>query len=301
MLRFDHHRARSKQRPRSPTRGVWMLLLMLGAMLVLMRQLEQPETAAFLNRIFSSPAEPAAPGEGEAPAEPDARTDVAARREPRPPVPEDGPWAAVEDNAMFLDAEHEAWFLLWAQAKRYTPEELNRQAIAEVTYAQLVNQPDVYRAQAVRVRGRIVRESLKRAPKNDLGIREYHQLVLAPIGGGDWPVIVYALNLPPGFPRGDGLQEDVALTGLFFKNWSSPDGEGMGLFPVLVARSFNWHAPQAAPIAKTGGADLTGVRIGAGAALLAAIGFIVWVARQTRRPRTAEEASPDFQSLSSDP
>jgi hypothetical protein len=297
-----------------------MLLLMLGAVLVLMRQMEQPETVAYLDRVFSAPSaqdsserpprrELPERRESDAPAEPSAGPRIVARQEPRPPTldarqtsdAEGGPWAAVEDNAMFLEAEHEAWFLLWEEAKRFSSAELDQQAIADVTYAQLVNQPDAYRGQAVRVRGRILREAVKRAPENSLGISEYHQLVLAPIGGGDWPVIVYSLNLPPGFPRGDGLQEDVALTALFFKNWSSPDGEGMGLFPVLVARSFPWQPAQAAAVAKAADADMTVVWIGASAAIVAAIGFIIWVARQTRRPRVAEAPPPDFQRLSIEP
>jgi hypothetical protein len=284
-----------------------MLLLMLGAVLVLMRQMEQPETVAYLDRVFAPAATqdpPIRPPRRELPGE---RASVHAAAEAAPPLAgkitprEDGPWAAVQDNAMFLDAEHEAWFLLWAEAKRLSPAQLDRQAIAEVSYAQLVNQPEVYRGQAVRVRGRILRESVKQAPENDIGMSEYHQLVLAPVGGGDWSVIVYCLELPPGFPRGGGLKEDVAITALFFKNWSSPDGEGMGLFPVLMARTFQWRPPASLPaVRKNDETDRARVALAAVAASFAAMAVVVWVARQTRRQRTAGDAAPDFQRLSAE-
>jgi hypothetical protein len=275
-----------------------MLLLMLGAVLVLMRQLEQPETATLLGRVFSSPANNEPDRAGKASVEASEKAAISGDSEK---LASDPAWAAVKDNALFQPAEHDAWFLLWDEVRHTTPAELERRAIGEVTYAQLVNQPDVYRGQPVRIRGRVLRESVKAAPKNSLGITDYHRLIIAPVGGGDWPVMVYCLDLPPGFPRGDGLKEDVAITGLFFKNWSYAYDGGMGLAPVLVTRSFDWGKPvRARATVPPSQVSAKGVWIGGGLAMVVATGFILWVARQTRRPRHTESPMADLKGLRAD-
>jgi hypothetical protein len=281
---------------------VWVLLLMLGAVLLMMRQLQQPETEAYLGRVFAAPQDDeekslnrrplpgatVAPAEGES----DANSNSSPQRRSA-----DGPWAEVKDNAMFLRAEHEAWFLLWEEARRLEPAQLNRRSLGIVSYAQLAGQPDVYRGQAVTVKGRVLRESFKRAPKNALGITDYHQLVIAPVGGGDWPITIYCLDLPTGFPRGEDLQEDVSIAGLFFKNWSYPYEGGMGISPVLVTKSFEWSPPAVRAPVGVSQQDVGPLVVGGVAAILCALGFAAWVSRQTRRPPAVESPRPDFRQL----
>jgi hypothetical protein len=159
-----------------------------------------------------------------------------------------------------------------------------------------VGQPDVYRGQAVTIKGRALQESVKPAPKNSLGITDYHQLIVAPIGGGDFPVTVYALDLPPGFPRGGNLGVDVSIAGLFFKNWSYPYDGGMGISPVIVAKTFDW-ASRVRRAANRPPRNPAPVAIGAVVAVACALVLVVWVARQTRRPATADSERPDFRHL----
>jgi hypothetical protein len=303
LLHFGTTRQRStRRRERSPTRGVWVLLFMLGAVLLMMRQLQQPETAAYLGRVFAAPQDGEEkslkrrplPGATLTAAEGESDADSDSSPQQRNA---DGPWAKVKDNAMFLEAEDEAWFLLWDEARRLEPAQLNRQSLGVVSYAQLVGQPDVYRGQAVTVKGRVLRESVKPAPKNSVGITDYHQLVIAPIGGGDFPITIYCLDLPPGFPRGENLQEDVSITGLFFKNWSYPYDGGMGISPVVVARTFAWTAPAARAPAAVPQRDVGPLLVGGIAAILCALGFVAWVSRQTRRPPAVESPGPDFRHL----
>jgi hypothetical protein len=148
----------------------------------------------------------------------------------------------------------------------------------------------------VTIKGRVLHESVKPAPKNSLGITDYHQLIVAPIGGGDFPVTVYALDLPPGFPRGGNLRVDVSIAGLFFKNWSYPYDGGMGISPVIVAKTFDWASPvQRAAIRSP--RNPAPIAMGAAAAIACALVFVVWVARQTRRPATADSGRPDFRHL----
>jgi hypothetical protein len=278
-----------------------MLLLMLGAVLLLMRQVQQPATVEFLGQVFGSSAAEGdssdSPPPGESTDSLKTPTDSGVIRKPA----SGGAWSAVKDNATFVPAEQEAWFLLWDEVARTPVKELNRQAAGPVTYAQLVNQPKVYRGLPVRVRGRVLRESVKPAPENSLGIGEYHQLVLAPLGGGDWPVMVYVRELPEDFPRGDGLKVDLSVVGLFFKNWSYPYEGGMGLAPVIVADTIDWK-PASAPAAPAASPLSTkGIWMAGAAALMAAIGFTSLVMRRTRRPAAEVKEAPDFARLETEP
>ena len=133
---------------------------------------------------------------------------------------------------------------------------------------------------------------------NSLGLAEYHQLVLAPIGGGDWPVMVYVRELPEGFPRGNGLTVDLTAVGLYFKNWSYPYDGGMGLAPVIVADTIDWR-PATAPVAPP--LSTKGIWVGGAAALMAAIGFTSFVMRRTRRPAVGAAETPDFARLETKP
>jgi hypothetical protein len=274
-----------------------MLLVMLGAVLMLMKQLQRPEAAGVLGKLFS----PAAEGNYVAKTARDSASSPPVSQNPVASAPlareKSGPWAAVKDNATFLPAENEAWFLLWDEVRRKPLAELERLAAGEVAYAQLVEQPDVYRGAPVRVRGRILREELKQAPENSLGIETYHLLTLAPRGGGDWPIRVYCLELPTGFPRGRDLAIDLDVVGLFFKNWSFAYDGGLGLAPVIVTKTLNWQAPRPIAIAPHTVGISYGVWAAAGSAVLAAGVFLVWVRRQTRRTPSAELPAPRFDSL----
>jgi len=284
-------------------RGVWMLIVMLGAVMLLMRQLGQPETEEFLARVFSpdraaevdgsKQLHPGNPAHAKHALTDDPVTEAASSRQ--------GPWAAVKDNALFSLAEGEAWAQLLERARQLSPEELSEVSVGEVAYAQLVNQPDVYRGRAVRVRGTAFSEAVKHTPVDVPGIGEYHQLWLAPRGGGEWPILVYALELPEQFPRGGGLRERVTVDGFFFKNRSYQHDKGMGLAPVIVARSLGWHPPRTAPAPAGEATDFNAAIFGAGLAAMAAMFFVTWVVRQTRRPPHVDEARPDLAGLETEP
>ena len=276
-----------------------MLLLMFGGVIALMAQLERPATVEYLERVFGTPpvANERLPAPRHAVAVEDAAAGADDANAAKPAS--GGPWEKVKDNALFLPAEEEAWFLLWDEALRTAPADLERRA-TKVTYAQLVNQPNIYRGLPVRAQGRVLRESVKRAPENLLGITQYHQLVLAPIGGGDWPVIVYCLELPAGFPHGDDLKEDLDVVGMFFKNWSYPYEGGMGLAPVLITKSLEWM-PKINPPVREQAIDGANVPWLASAAVVAVGGFLAWVLRQTRQRSAALPAAPDFTLLEVEP
>jgi len=290
-----------------------MLLVMLGAVILLMRQITQPAAVAFLGQLFASPRsqqgvdDPATKAFAIKPVVADAESAAVAATSETPPLDEQL-WGPVKDNATFLSTEQPAWFALLQQASDLSLVEMAEKSVGKVAYAQLTNQPDAYRGQSVQVTGRILRESTKPVAKNDFGITELHQLIVAPRGGGQWPIVVYAIELPAGFPRGDNLSEDVVVDGLFFKNWSFPYDGGMGLAPVLVTPTLAWtsanggNANGVAPLKVADAAPATSkLMVGASLAGGAAVAFVAWAAMQTRRPRPAFQTPPELSGLESEP
>ncbi|MEM8947018.1 MAG: hypothetical protein AAGD11_17720 [Planctomycetota bacterium] len=154
--------------------------------------------------------------------------------------------AAVRDNTYFRPAESKAWFGMFKRlldGRRGQPVE---DSFGELTYTQLLKQPDVYRGRVVTVRGVVRREELLRVPKNSLGLESYHRLWIEPVGGTDWPIVTYCLHLPEKFPRGDHLDAAVSVTGYFFKNWSYPWRDGLGIAPVVLSGEVSWTEPTTA-------------------------------------------------------
>ncbi len=161
--------------------------------------------------------------------------------------------AAIEDQTFFQSKEHDAWFHLFSLLRSRSVADLNRQAIG-VGFVALHEQPAVYRGRLVRVAGDARRAVWLKAPSNSLDIDGYYQIVMRPAGGPDWPIFIYCLELPDGFPTGESIDAEISTSGLFFKDLayrtSAASGQGPALLsaPTLVAKSVAWT-----PAPPTGG------------------------------------------------
>ncbi|MCH7750842.1 MAG: hypothetical protein IH898_01635 [Planctomycetes bacterium] len=284
---------------------LWMLVIALGVVVASMRQLRQPETVENLDRLFIGQAQPpfekaveeaddrvllesTGPRTSESPANANSleRSDSASFSESRefPSDESSSDLSGVRDNTYFRPEERNAWFDLFARLQAMDPSQLAGATVGEVTYAQLLQQPDVYRGQVVTLRGMVLREEVQQPAENTLGIARYHRLWLRPQGGGQWPFVVYCLKLPADFPRGDQLRADVTVTGFFFKNWSYSYDEGLGLAPVVLASGVDWQPP-VAPAPRQTLTPQNLVWAATGAALFA-LATVWWAVRRTvRRPR----------------
>ena len=295
MLRFGTPIAESRRR--SPTRErwrLWMLFAMACLVLWSIRFLQKPETAERLDSLFVATQQ-----EEVTSSEEDKEIAVAEEVIIEPPaevsfagnklVADDSAegdqnldLSVIKDNTYFRAEENPVWFSLLDRLQKTA---LSGDSVGEVTYAQLLEQPDVYRGEVVTVRGTAMREELLDAPANDLGIERYHRLVIRPEGGGVWPMVVYSLELPAKFPRGENPKVEVTAHGFFFKNWSYSWQDGLGLAPVILTKTVDWQPPVVAtPTRKpitTG--ELLGM-IAGGGLLASLLGWFAW--RQSRRPAT---------------
>lgn len=270
---------------------MWILILALGIVVGTIRHLHQPQTAEKLGVLFA-PVEAAEELEQAQVVMPSGKDSPPSQAKPPSPAAPaaveteaeaDGdPLTRVRDNTYFRPAESEAWFELIAKLQVADAQQLQATSLGELTYAQLVKQPQVYRGKVVTLRGTARREEEVEPAENSLVLSSYHRLVLQPAGGGQWPFVVYCLQLPAEFPRGESIQASVEVTGYFFKNWSYAWEDGLGVAPVVLAKGVSWQPiPTGKPrstIPTVGLAALVG-----GAAVLA--GMVIWLAvRNSRSP-----------------
>ena len=88
------------------------------------------------------------------------------------------------------------------------------------------------------------------APTNIAGIDGYYKFIVSLAGHSDDPVLVYALELPEGFPEvkdlnvdkevTDLVDVDVEFTGYFFKNAAYQAGDGIRVAPLVLAKEPTW-------------------------------------------------------------
>lgn len=157
--------------------------------------------------------------------------------------------AAVTDDTLWRPSEREIWFRLFGKLQKITSHEAESLAAEPVSYAQLFEQPDVYRGRQVTVRGTAEAVYSVEAPRNTYSIDRYWVYWLRPEGGPNSPLVVYALEKPEGLPAIDladvGKEKmasvvDVEFAGIFFKRMAYRGQGGVFTAPLLLARSPQW-------------------------------------------------------------
>lgn len=295
LLRFgspvEQRRRRSAVRERW---RLWMLFAAACLVVVLMRFFQNPQTVARIDSLFARSAqkEPSS----QSPRDPQAEPEIAILApmstelsEPQTAAVANSSQATdvdlseVKDNTYFRTEENAAWFATLKHLQRLSAQNLKQDSLGEITYAQFIKQPDIYRGKIVMISGTAMREELIDAPPNDQDIEQYHRLIIRPTGGGVWPMVVYSLNLPKKFPRGDEIHADVHVKGIFFKNWSYAWQDGLGLAPVILANTVEWQ-PQSIVFVKRQGVSWQSavVMVIAGVLLAAFVGWFAW--RKTSHP-----------------
>ena len=156
----------------------------------------------------------------------------------------------VRDDAVFLRPdENQLWHHFFWQLRRTAVPELAAKSQGQVAYAQLYRQPAQYRGQVVTVRGAARRAYRVQASRNHLGIESYYVFWLQPFESADTPLVVYALELPPGFPPlkdrdrsgMTALNEELTFHGYLFKRGAYPGQSGTHNAPLMLARVGQWN------------------------------------------------------------
>lgn len=229
MLRFGTNN-RGTVRNYSTRREQLRLLALfvpLALVMLLVARLRDPKTAAAIDALVIHSEESIKPRPAVAASSP--------RRSPGPfPGIRNDLLKSIEDNTYFRTAEKNVWFHFIELIQK---EPTTAKDGVEAEYAQLVDQPNVYRGKLVRVRGTARQITQEKPADNSLGLSSYYRVVIQPADGANWPIIVYCLDLPNDVSPKDELALDVTATGLFFKNLSYQWRDGLGIAPVILAKN----------------------------------------------------------------
>lgn len=188
--------------------------------------------------------------------------------------------SSIEDNTVLRVAENDAWYAMLAMLKESDSATLESYSLGYVGFAQLFQQSGVYRGQIVRTQGTAHRVEAIKTRSNRVGIEQLFRWIIQPAGPSNAPIVVYTIEKPDGFETGDGLREEVAFTGFFFKRWAYAASDGTRIAPLLLARNAQWQPRKPAariepPSAPTILLLLMGLSLVAGAIAL-------WVYQSTR-------------------
>ncbi|MEQ8790428.1 MAG: hypothetical protein RIC55_29300 [Pirellulaceae bacterium] len=193
--------------------------------------------------------------------------------------------AMVEDDAPYQAVERDAWFRM-LELLRDSPEtKLEDDSLGEVGYLQLFRQSDEYRGKLVTIHGRVRQAYRVPAPKNDFGVDAYQVFWIRTDGGPASPIVVYALDVPEGFPElgpqayadQQPLDEEVEITGFFFKRWAYPAQDGPRTAPLVLAKTARWLRPVQASSEPGGLSPVILASLAVVAALLIAAGVTTFV------------------------
>ena len=184
-----------------------------------------------------------------------------------------------------------------------------RRGVVSTGVIPLLQQPDVFRNQWVRVRGGVARVERIEAQDNPFGFTHYWQLWLRPIDGADRPMVSIVPSIPDSVAAVVDAQStklegpEVAVVGRYLKRLAYQSGIGADLAPVVVgaitsAPINQGESPQGLEPAETAAsrpawwpivlASLIGVAFAIG---------VMWrtaaAAKRARELRTSHRAEPD--------
>jgi hypothetical protein len=187
-----------------------------------------------------------------------AMADAADQRERPPPAERfagvrDDLLRSVRDDDLFRAREHDAFFHLLQVLDRADESALQAGSRGRIAFAQLYQQSKQYRGELVTLRGGLRMLELQRAPRNEYGIGHYYRAVIQPDDNPTYPIIVYLLELPAGFPTqlvdpgqpggAEEHREEVQLTGFFYRRLAYEARDDVRIAPLVLAKTFTWIAP----------------------------------------------------------
>lgn len=211
----------------------------------------------------------------------------------------------VVDGAVWRSGDRDALRLRLLMTQQ-TATNVDLRPAAIVGALPLLQQPEVFRGQRVRIQGKVARvEMIREGATKDDPLPDYWQLWIRPSSGADRPVVALVASVPENLMRFKEGEPDngaprVVVDGTFFKRLAYQSSVGADLAPVVVGRlwqpEFAAFAPQGEPAAinQVGGVRPFFVIAGAicAGAILACL--VVWrtavSAKRTRLTRRQRDA-----------
>ncbi len=179
----------------------------------------------------------------------DAGNQASDRAEPEPPLdeyPEERTalkeeFQVISDQAPLTKEEMFAYWRLfrWADATKLS--DMLKRAHT-VRYGDLILEPAEHRGELIKIKLHVLQNLEKHAPSdNPAGVGTYYQAVGWNDSSQAWFYFCVYVDLPPGMPVGDRIEQLGTFVGYFLKTLTYQDGQGKTVqAPVLIGRMI-WH------------------------------------------------------------
>ncbi len=215
----------------------------------------------------------------------------------------------IEDDTLFRSADRVPFFTTMDWLQQTPHSEIVAASGGRVAYAQLFQQPDHYRGQLVTVTGTLRQVSTRRRSPDEgdidqqgddaegnatapgAAIERWHEFFLQPDDHRSEPILIYALNLPEGYPESGRMKQPASVTGVFFKRLVYGAANEPALAPLLLAKQVELTGP--AQQAATEESTIDMIVISGVIALLAATVFLFAYRRVTSGKKGSAERSAE--------
>lgn len=214
--------------------------------------------------------------------------------------------ANVKDNTLGIRRdEADAYFRLLDHVKHVSPADLERAAVAEVQYINLMTEPDRFRGEPITIQGDLWRLYEFEAGPNDRGLTTLYEAWIFTGDSSNHPYRVVSTSLPRRLTPGENLRQPVRVTGYFFKREGYPSQGGMHIAPTLLAPTVTPFRPaHAIPLTDAITPYVTGLVTAVGLALLVTLLALTLGDRRVKRSarqRLLNEPTPSFAGLDAGP
>ncbi|MFN0056042.1 MAG: hypothetical protein ACKV0T_28180 [Planctomycetales bacterium] len=200
-------------------------------------------------------------------------------------------FAGVRDESLGIrSAEREAYFGVLSKSREAPPQALQQAGRRDVSYAELMNEPERYRGELVSLRGELRRLLPLPAGENDQGFDQlFDGWLFTDDAGRKSPYRLILLSRPDQFPEGEAIRERVEFTGYFFKRCAYETSQGLHAAPLLIGKQLQWQPPRIKTAAeRQGGA--TGIVAGLSLLAVCFAGALWWLSAGDRRFQLAHKA-----------
>jgi hypothetical protein len=192
-----------------------------------------------------------------------------------------------DQSAGIRSSEREAYFAILSKARAVPSPELERAGTHDVSYAELMNDPERHRGKLVTLAGEMRRFLPIPAGENDSGFETlYDGWMFTEDAGRKSPYRIILSEMPEGFPEGEQVREHVEFTGYFFKRYSYDTAHGLHAAPLLLGRRIRWSPSTAGTRESRGGPSYIVIGLASLAATFAVA--LWWMSTADRRHQISQ-------------
>lgn len=154
----------------------------------------------------------------------------------------------IKDNTIGIRLEEaDAYYRLLDHARRVPAEELDEAGLTDVQYINLMDQPNRFRGEPIRIHGDLFRLRSFTASENQQHISTVYEGWVFTADSSNHPYRILCTSIPRDFEMGEDIRKPVQVTGYFFKREGYASNGGMHVAPTLLANQIESYRPPGAP------------------------------------------------------